>query len=202
MTVAISDNLTDAWAPERAVMAALEKHKVIDGTYVIPPEVFVLVAARISQFKDRPVTDGDMEELKRHGCDQNRNRKTLNLAAKILRSDIDKGRWSKIPGFAGHVKRWKEAIAVLQMPRSIMDNPHHWLHPAEQGPAMKGWSFMATEIAVYLMQALKGYGVSLSFGRDGGIAAFIREALGFIGLNDPPSQREISKVINKNLSRV
>ena len=73
-------------------------YKVIDGTDGIPPEAFVLVAAKLRDFKQRPLTDEDMAKMKEVGGQQTDTRKALNHAARILNSEIEKGKWRSHPG--------------------------------------------------------------------------------------------------------
>jgi hypothetical protein len=176
-------------------------HNIIDDVDGVPPEVFVLVAAKLSDFKRRPVTDQDMAKLKELGGKQIDTRKYLNLAAGILDREIEQGEWRNFPAFKEHVLRWGEAIAVLRMPRGAVDNPNDWLDGAKPGKPMQPWSYMATEIAGYTLQALRPFRPSVSLRHDSGMVEFVREALEFIGVNKLPACATLSALLRKNLAR-
>ena len=71
----------DPWAAEQSIKARLTHHKVIDEVDGVSPEMFVLVAAKIGDFKRRPLTDEDMATMKEVGGKQADARATLNRAA-------------------------------------------------------------------------------------------------------------------------
>jgi hypothetical protein len=190
----------DPWAAEQSIIALLCKCKI--DADEIPPHQFFLVAARISQFKQRPATKCDMAEMTRIGRKQRGQRKILNQAVKVLRSEVENGRWRDIPSMGEHERRWGDAIAVLQMPRGALDNPYDWLRIERQGPAMQPWSYMAVEIAACLMPVLKGYRTSASLQPAGGVTKFTQEALRFIGVNKLPALTTISKVLRKKLQNL
>jgi hypothetical protein len=193
----------DPWAPAlREVAALLEQYKVIDGLDSIPDDAFMLVVGRIIQFRKRPITDPDMAKLKALGSQQVARREILDRAADILRGEISLGKWKDIPGLNDHLRRWEEAIAVLQMQRGATENPRDWLRGAKKGPAVRASTYMATEIATQTMQVLKSFHVQVSLRNTSGFVRFIRDALKFIGVNNPPSEKELSKVLRKNLAMV
>ena len=102
----------DPWAAERSIKARLMHHKVIDEVDGVSPEMFVLVAAKLGDFKRRPLTDEDMATMKEVGGKQADTRATLNRAAGVLHSEIEQGKWCSQPNFKEHLRRWEEAIAV------------------------------------------------------------------------------------------
>ncbi len=190
-----------AWVAERSIKARLMHHKIIDDVDGVPSEAFVLVAAKLRDFKRRPATDHDMAKLKEQGGKQTDTRKNLNLAASILHREIEQGKWRNLPAFKEHVRRWEEAIAVLKMPRGAVDNPNDWLDGAKPGKPMQPWSYMATEIAGYTLQALRPFRPSVSLRRDSGMVEFVRETLEFIGVNKLPACATLSSLLRKNLAR-
>jgi hypothetical protein len=192
----------EPWAPERGIAGLLEHYKVIDGVDCIPVEAFTLVANCISQFHKRPPTDADMAKLKALGSKQVAGREILDRAADILRGEIRRGKWKDVPGLSEHNRRWEEAISVLEMPRGATENPHSWLRGTKTGQRMRAWSYCATEIATYVMQVLKDYGVRASMRHTSGLVKFIQDALKFIGINNVPSESQISKVLRKNLAPI
>jgi hypothetical protein len=191
----------EPWAAERSIKARLMHHKIIDEVDGIPPEAFVLVVAKLGDFKRRPVTNQDMAKLKKQGSKQTDDRKNLNLAASILTREIEQGKWRNLPSFKEHVRRWEEAIAVLRMPRGAVDNPNDWLDGAKPGKPMQPWSYMATEIAGYTLQALRPFRPSVSLRHDSGMVKFVREAMEFIGVNKLPACATLSALLRKNLAR-
>jgi hypothetical protein len=191
----------DPWAAERSIKARLMHHKVIDKVDGVSPEIFVLVAAKLGEFKRRPLTDEDMATMKEVGGKQAVTRATLNRAARILQSEIEQGRWRSQPNFKEHRRRWEEAIAVLKMPRGAVDNPNDWLDGAKSGSPMRAWSFMATEIGGYTLQALRPFRQDVSLRHDSGFVEFIREVLEFIGVSKPPAGSTLSKLLEKNLKK-
>jgi hypothetical protein len=192
----------DPWAAEQSIKARLMHHKVIDEVDGVSPEIFVLVAAKIGDFKRRPLTDNDMAKMKEAGGRQAATRAALNRAAGILHSEIEQGRWRNQPSFKEHLRRWEEAIAVLKMPRGAVDNRNDWLDGAKSGPPMRAWSYMATEIGGYTLQALRPFKQQdVSLRHDSGFVEFIREALEFIGVSKPPSGSTLSKLLEKNLKK-
>jgi hypothetical protein len=188
----------DPWAAERSVRAVLERCGVDVGGVSV--EAFVFVAGLITQYKRRPVTADDIKEMVRISSMQRTSRKVLDRAAGILRSEIDNGKWRTQPGFKEHVRRWEEAIAVLQMPRGPLDNPDEWLKITSHG--IEPWDYMATSIACTLVHALLGQNVKPSFRRNKGVVKFIREALSFIGLTKLPSESTVANRLNKRLGRM
>ena len=113
-------------------------------------------------------------------------RATLNRAAGVLHSEIEQGRWRSQPNFRGRLRRWEEANAVLKTARGPVDNPNDLFDGAKSGPPMRGWSYMATEIAGHTLQALRPFSEKdVSLRRDSGLVEFIREALEFIGVSNP-----------------
>jgi hypothetical protein len=192
----------DPWAAERSIKAQLMHHKVIDEVDGISPEMFALVAAKLSDFKRRPLTDEDMATMKEVGGKQADTRAALNRAARILHSEIEQGRWRNQPNFKEHLRRWEEAIAVLKMPRGAVDNRNDWLDGAKSGPPMRAWSYMATEIGGYTLQALRPFKQQdISLRHDSGFVKFIREVLEFIGVSKPPAGSTLSKLLEKNLTK-
>jgi hypothetical protein len=199
----------DRFAPECVIRKLLESYNVdVSG---IPHGAFVLVWAQIDKFKyrpndeidgrplRRPVTDRDMLEMKRRGFELREKRRALRSAAKILEAEIDDLRAA---GLQEHVRRWAEAIAVLRMPRSVIDDPRHWLRGAKSGPPMRPWAYMATEIAGTLMGVLKAYGVPTPLRRTSAIPRFTLEALKFIGVEKLPAITTLEKVLQKNLAGI
>jgi hypothetical protein len=191
----------EPWAAERSIKARLMHHKIIDDVDGVRPEAFVLVAAKLGDFKRCPVTNQDMAKLKKQGGKQTDDRKNLNLAADILTREIEQGRWRSFPAFKERVCRWEEAIVVLRMPRGAVDNPNDWLDGAKPGQPMQPWSYMATEIAEYTLQALRPFRPSVSLRHDSGMVKFVREALEFIGVNKLPARATLSALLRKNLAR-
>ncbi len=192
----------DPWTAERYIKARLMHHKVIDEVDGVSPEVFVMVAWKIGDFMRRPVTDEDMAAMKKAGGRQADIRAALNRAAAILHGEIEHGRWRSQPNFTEHLRRWEEAIAVLKMPRGTVDNRTDWLDGAKSGPPIRAWSYMATEIGGYTLQALRPYRhQDVSLRHDSGFVAFIREALEFIGVSRPPACSTLSKLLEKNLNK-
>ena len=193
----------DPWAAEQSIKARLIYHKVIDEIDGVSPEMFALVAAKISGFKQHPLTDEDMATMKEVGGKQADTRAALNGAARILYSEIEQGRWRSQPSFKEHLRRWEEAIAVLKMPRGAVDNRNDWLDGAKSGPPMRAWSYMATEIGGYTLQALRPFKQQdVSLRHDSGFVKFIREVLEFIGVSKLPATSTLSKLLKKNLEKI
>lgn len=192
----------ESWAAERSIKARLMHHKVIDEVDDVSPEMFVLVAAKLGEFKRRPLTGEDMKTMKEVGGKQADTRATLNRAVGILISEIEQGRWRSQPNLKEHLRRWEEAIAVLRMPRGAVDNPNDWLDGAKSGPPTREWSYMATEIGGYTLQALRPFkDQDVSLRHDSGFVGFIREVLEFIGVSNLPACSTLSKVLEKNLKK-
>jgi hypothetical protein len=181
------------WAAEQRVKTLL--CKFIPDVDEISEGSFVLLADRISQFQHHPVTNRHMAELKQAGLRQIGNRTALNQAADILREEMEK--WRGHPQFGEHVRRWQEAIVVLEMPRGPFDSPHDWLHAAPRGSAIRGWTYMAVELAGYVIQILRAYKIKASIQRAGGVTKFVREVLIRCGVTR--SLPTISKALRANL---
>ncbi len=197
----MEDIQEEHWAAERSIKARLMYHKIIDDIDDVPPQAFVLVAGKLRDFKRRPVTDQDMVTLKKEGGKHFDARTDLNNAVRILRSEIEQGNWRKFPAFKERVRRWEEAIAVVRMPRGAIDNPNDWLDGAKTGKPMQPWSYMATEIAGYTLQALRPFRETISLRHDSGMVLFVREALEFIGVNKLPACATLSNLLRKNLEK-
>jgi hypothetical protein len=67
----------EPWAAERSIKASLMHHEIVDDVYGVRSEAFVLVAAKLADFKRRPVTNQDMAKLKKQGGKQTDDRKNL-----------------------------------------------------------------------------------------------------------------------------
>jgi hypothetical protein len=173
--------------------------EVGDTIAEIPPDHFLLMAARISQYKKRPWTAADIEELKKIGLDQMKQRRIRRLAAESLQVEAEP--WRRVPGMAEHVRRWDEAIAVLRMPRGMMDSPHNWLHFSQHGEDMRPWVYMATEIAAFLVQILRGFKQGVpSLGEKSPVVVFVHKALLFIGVNNPPAPKTLGNKLRETLA--
>jgi hypothetical protein len=90
---------------------------------------------------------------------------------------------------------------VLRMPRGAVDYPNDWLDGAKPGKPMQPWSYMATEIAGYTLQALRPFRPSVSLRHDSGMVKFVCEALEFIGVHKLPACKTLSDLLRKNLAR-
>jgi hypothetical protein len=180
----------DDWAAERAILARLAEHKA--DVDMIPPQAFVFVAARISHYKNAPVSDHDMTEMKREGLILVRGRNILDRAARLLRHEV-KG-W---PEHSQHAQRWREAIAVLEYPRDAFDNDKDWLQVSKQGPAMKPWAYMATEIAGPVVNIFQAHVGKAPLGPDSPIVKFTLDALRFIGAEKLPAPKTLSDTLRK-----
>ncbi len=67
---------------------------------------------------------------------------------------------------------------------------------------MRAWSYMATEIGGYTLQAQRSFRQQdVSLRHDSGFIEFIREALEFVGVSNPPAGSTISKLLKKNLRK-
>jgi hypothetical protein len=191
----VTDLSQDSWSNERAVYERLKQYGVVDDLDRIPVEAFVLAAGAIANFKRCPVTARDMDQMKALGKQEINRRAAFNKAAALLQAEID------CPGTAGHlhVQQWSAAIAVLKMPRGgITELPGSWIRATKKGDSIRAWTYMATEILGWILWSLKSYEVDHSR-KMTGLARFARDALGFIGINDLPSEREILKALDKNL---
>lgn len=167
----------------------------------IPLGLFVPMAGLISQYKRKPWTGADTKELRRLWTIRNGQRRILKEAASILSRDAEP--WRKIPGMAEHMRRWDEAIQVLEAPRGTETNPHEWLYFSEggQGDDMEPWVYMATQIAAWLAQILRSYEQPPpSFGEKSPIVVFTHEALQFIGVNRTLSRKTIGNELRKRLA--
>lgn len=192
----------EPWATEQSIKARLTYYKLIDKIDDVPPDIFCLVAGKLRDFKQRPITDEDMAKMKELGGEQADARAALNRAAQILYNEIDQRKWRSYPEFKEYLRRWEEAIVVLKMPRGAVDNRNDWLDGAKSGHHVRAWSYMATEIAGYTLQALRSYREQdVSLRHDSNFIKFIREVLEFVGVNKPPSCSTISKVLGKNLPK-
>jgi hypothetical protein len=188
----------DPWEAERRIIAILRECKIDDADEIVPQQLGLL-AERISQFKRRCVTEPDMAEMTRAGRALREQRKQLDLAAEILRDEVH--RWRDISSMGEHVRRWNEAIVVLRMPRGAHDNPRDWLHlhSKKTGPAIQASTYMAVEIAGYLIHVLNAYGIKVSLQPEGGVTKFTRKALIFIGTNKIPTLKKLSERLIENL---
>lgn len=186
--------ISDPWRNERAVYEHLKQHKVIDDIDGIPVDAFVMAVGTITKFQRRPVTASDMAQMKARGKQEIDRREAFNRAAAFLQEEIDR------PGTAGHLhaQQWSAAIDVLKMSRGgITELSGSWIRATKKGESIRASTYMATEIMGWILWTLKSYEVELRNAI--GLARFARDALGVIGINDLPSEREILKVLQKNL---
>lgn len=184
----------DPWNNERAVYERLKHHNVVNDGDCIPVEAFVMTVGTIAKFQRRPVTGDDMAQMKALGKQEIDRRVAFNRAAAFLQEEIDR------PGTAGHLhaQQWSAAIAVLKMRRGgITELPGSWIRAAKCGDSIRPSTYMATEIMGWILWALKSYETELR--NAAGVARFTREALGIIGVNTLPNEREILKALQKNL---
>lgn len=123
----------------------------------------------------------------------------LDRTAEILRDEMKIWKTRQIMG--EHVRRWEEAIGVLEWPRGAIDNPHDWLlgGRAKTGDSVRAWTYMAVEIVALTLQVLRGYRIATSLGRGAAMIKFTVDILRFIGVNDLPSEGQISRVLTKHL---
>lgn len=186
----------DPWNNERCVAEWLKEAGI---TADIPVESFVLLAGRIKHFSARPWTSDDIALLKKSGLEQIEHRHLRRLAVESLNWQAQP--WRKIPGMAEHVRRWDEAIAVLEMPIGALDIPYNWLSFSKQGQDMKPWVYMATEIAGFVLQLLRSYGLPApTFGEKSPVVKFTHKALTFVSINKMPTPKTLAHTLAKTLA--
>jgi hypothetical protein len=167
----------------------------------IPTEAFCLLAATIDQFKARPWTVADIAEMKKSSLEQIADRRRRRLAATSLETEAEP--WRLIPGMAGRVRRWDEAIAVLRMARGAQDSPDNWMHFSGCGQNMRPWTYMATEIGGWVLQILRSYELPRpSFGVKSPVVQFVHKALTFIGVKDAPQPKTLGNKLRVTLARL
>jgi hypothetical protein len=165
----------------------------------IPFYHFLVMAARISQYKKRPWIADDIAKMKEIGLHQMEDRRVRHDAARRLREEVRP--WRDRPGMAEHVRLWDEAIAVLRMPRGTLDNPHNWLRFSPQGKDMRPWVYMATEIAAFLVQILRGFKQDMpTFGEQSPIVVFTDKVIRFIGVNRTPDRKTLGNKLRETLA--
>jgi len=165
----------------------------------VPFGNFVPMAARISQYKKRPWIADDIAKMKEIGLHQMEDRRARHDAARRLREEARP--WRDRPGMAEHVRRWDEAIAVLRMPRGTLDNPLNWLYFSPQGGNMRPWVYMATEIAAFLVQILRGFKQDKpTFGKQSPIVVFTDKVLRFIGVKRAPDPKALGNKLRETLA--
>jgi hypothetical protein len=193
-TFAVSE---DTWTnDQRAVYERLKLYGVIDDLDCIPLDAFTLVVGTITTFKMHPITPGGMAKVTALSKQQLARREILDRAAEILADEIERGNWRNFPALAGHVRQHEAAIAILRTPRGVHELPNSWQRAAKQGDPVRPSTYMAVEIAGWVVWALRSRRVEPR--NAAGLARFIRDALAFIGVNDLPNEREILEVLQKH----
>jgi hypothetical protein len=186
----------DPSASERRVAGWIAECGIDAG---IPIAAFVLLAGQIDQYKARPWTTDDIAKTKEIGLHQMEDRRVRHDAARRLREEVRP--WRDIPSMAERVRLWDEAIAVLRMPRGILDNPHNWLRFSPQGKDIRPWTYMGTEIGGWVLQILRSYKLPRpSFGVKSPVVLFVHKALAFIGVNEAPTPKTIGNTLSKTLA--
>ncbi|MBS3023294.1 hypothetical protein [Acidiphilium multivorum] len=115
------------------------------GVYLPHPDVWTFLAARINRFVNQPPNNHQIGRLMHDVAKRQKERKTLDAAARILERDRDQ--FPDLEAFADFQRQWAIAISVLRFPRGAADNALDQLsRPVHPQQSIRGWAYVAREV--------------------------------------------------------
>jgi hypothetical protein len=189
-----------AFVTEGTISSILSKH--YRDARLPPAHCWVVASAAINNYIAKPWSDSDADQLSDIVLKRQEERKALNKAAAILAADMAK--FPKQPAFDDFRGRWSEAIAVLRYQRGATDNKKDMLSVpmSPQGGSMRGHTYVARQIASYLVPVLMGpdYDTPVSVVSD--TSPFIRSLREILGLIYAEEKLPTTKGLARSLLKV